>query len=150
MKVCVFLFLAAASILYRFQWGLVLDLLIAVSRKLICRCYKYARFIYFICFFLPRSLFSLLGTFHLPVWCLLFFFFFYVTILIVTIQVKPLNYVGLFLCFGQVQPCSPGASPGIRVLSLLLQIEKPGEFRRQLLSVGTSVETMHSQTQTFQ
>lgn len=77
MKVCVFLFLAAASILYRFQWGLVLDLLIAVSRKLICRCYKYARFIYFICFFLPRSLFSLLGTFHLPVWCLLFFFFFF-------------------------------------------------------------------------
>lgn len=64
---------------------------------------------------------------HFSFACLVLAFFFYVTILIVTIQVKPLNYVGLFLCLGQVQPCSPGASPGIKVLSLLLQVRKNQE-----------------------
>lgn len=94
-------------------------------------------------FFLPQSLSSLLGTFHLSVWCS---YFFYVTILIVTIKVKLLNYMGLFLCFGQVQLCSPGVSPYVKVLSLLLQVEKQ-KFRREFIFFITSIETMDSQNQ---
>jgi len=40
--------LAAASILCLIPWRPGTYLLIAVSGKLICRCYKYAWFIYFI------------------------------------------------------------------------------------------------------
>lgn len=82
---------------------------------------------------------------HFSFVCLVLVFF-YVTISIVTIKVKPLNYMRLFPCFGQVQLCSPGVSPYVKVLSLLLQVEKQ-KFRRELIFFITSVETMYSQKQ---
>lgn len=114
-SVYVSVFLQLHSFCARFHWGLVLYLLIAVSGKLICRCYKYAWFIYFIYFF---SLEASPLYWALCI-CLFGACICYATILIVTLQVKPLNYVGLFLCFGQVHLCSPRGGPCFKVLFLV-------------------------------